>query len=395
MAVRNISLLLLAIIPAMLDQASATRLKGSVSHSIRNRNLVLFLTRFGVKGGHELYVFGTAHRIQDNHYVGLDSRMTLAFIPQDVWNRFYSMSKVFPTDASCQNVMEKSLSSSIIVGENKCESGFDDYLRMVPCDPLRGDYTNCNQPGSVKVIPGSNFTYHLRKSNGTEFYYIFFIACTRNATENCMWASSDEVHFHYDITVVNSDPARGHKNHLDYHFSYEFHGVLVLEIVFTLIYLVLVIVHLMLHSRLVAGKGYSPHRLINIFTVSLVLEFFHVGFEMIHYSVYAANGSGALPMKYFGEVFNELSDWLLILVLILVAKGWQVTTATIRWKKLTSIVWCVYILVSAVYFVWMVVSGNYWSCEVHVLSVKQWSQAKSILVLVKHGKSYCTCVNLL
>ena len=336
------------------DHVTATRLKGSVNYYEGNRNLVpLFLTRFGVKRGHEVYVFGTAERKKDKHLVGYHSLMTLAFIPQRTWDNFYSKATGLP---SCQDVMNSTLSTSMIVSENTCVSGFDDYLRKVPCNPVDGDYSLCNQPGTVKVTPGSDFTFHKQNSTNTEFFYIFVVACTRNSTENCLWAESDGVYFNYDITVVNSDPTMPHKNYLEYQFSYEFNGVLILEMMFTIFYVILLIVQFALHSRLVAGKGYVPHRLINLFTASLALELFHVSFELMHFSIYAANGSGVVAMKYFGEIFNELSDWLLILVLILVAKGWQVTTCTIRWKKLTSVVWCVYIFISAVYFIWMVVS---------------------------------------
>ena len=342
---------------ASLDHVSATRLKGSINYSKRNRNFVFFLTRFGVRVDHEVYVFGKAERT-GNNAIGQQSLMTLTFIPQGTWNNLYSRSRDPPSVRKCQDVVNMTLGNSIIVGENICASGFNDYLRKVPCDPDGEHYIYCNQPESVTVIPGSDFTFHVQSAPKTEFYYVFIIACTRNATETCNWAGSDDVYFKYDVTVVNSDPT-GHKDYFDYQFSFEFHGVLILQLSFTVLYLILVAIQFMLHSRLVSKKQLCPHPLVQLFTASLVLDFLHVGCEMIHYSVYAANGNGAIAMRYFGEVFNLLSDWLLILVLILVAKGWQVTTCSIRWKKLTSVVWCVYILFSAIYFVWMVVSFNY------------------------------------
>lgn len=351
------SLLLLCCFASLflLDHVNATRLKGAVRYSIYDGNFVLYLTRFGVMRGHDVYVFGTAERILDNPII-FNSRMTLVFIPQSTWDRFYPVSNVHPTPASCQSVMNTTLGSSIIVGENNCVSGFNDYLRKVPCDPHGDHYTYCNQPDSVNVTRGSSFTFHVRNAPSTEYYYLFVVSCSRNATETCEWGYSDDVHFGYDITLANSDPA-GHRNYFDYHFSYEFHGILILEMTITIIYLVLVVTHFVLQSKLVAGKGYSTHhRLIHLFSASLMLELLHVSCVFVHFSVYAANGSGFVAMRYIGEIFNELSDWLLILVLILIAKGWQVTTCSIRWKKLTSVVWGVYIFISAVYFVWMVVS---------------------------------------
>ena len=336
-----------------LNHVTATRLSGSISYSAKSRDLFFFLARFGVKSGHEIYVIGNATSARKD---AGDSRMTLAFVPQKTWNNFSSSAKYPNSIPNCEEVMHVSLGRSKIVDENTCLSGFEDYIRKIPCKPSGIVYTHCNQPVTLNVTAGSDFTYYKPNVPNTEFYYIFIVACTRNVTQTCQWAGSDEVYFNYDITIVNSDPT-GRKDFFDYHFSFEFHGVLILEMFFTILYLILVLIHVTLHSRLAAGKGYRPHRLINLFTLSLVLEFLHVACEMIHFAVYAANGIGVVAMKYFGEVFNELSDWLLILVLILVAKGWQVTTCSIRWKKLTAIVWGVYIFISALYFIWMVVSG--------------------------------------
>ena len=359
----SVLLTLLAVLSSM-DYVTPTRLKGSVNYSAKNRELVVFLTRFGVKSGRDVYLFGAANRVhKDGHWIGFNSRMTLAFIPQAAWNDFYRNAGKLRSIATCQDVMASTqLNRSVIVGDNACASGREDYIRKLPCDPPTGDHTVCNQPEDVKLVPHSNFTYHRQNASDTEFYYIFILACSRNATATCDWAGSDEVYFNYDISIVNSDPIAPNYDHFDYEFPYEFHGVLILEMLFTILYLILTVVQFILHSRLVAGKGYTPHLLIQIFTTSLILDLLHVTCEMIHFSVYAANGIGVIALKYFGEVFNQLSDWLLILVLILVAKGWQVTTSTIRWKKVTSVVWGVYIFVSGIYFIWMVVSVCMCTC---------------------------------
>ena len=362
----KISLLLcLLAVLSSLDHVTPTRVTGTVNYSAKNRNLVFFLTRFGVKSGRDVYLFGAANRIhKDDRWVGFNSRMTLAFIPQVAWNDFYSNAGKHRSIATCEDVMTSTLlNQSVIVGDNACARGLEDYIRKLPCDPSNGDHTVCNQPKGVKLVPHSDFTYRRQNAKNTEFYYIFILACSRNTSVTCDWAGSSEVYFNYDITIVNSDPTTPNYDHFDYEFPYEYHGVLILEMLFTILYLILTVIQFILHSRLVAGKGYSPHLLIQLFTTSLILDLLHGTCEMIHFSVYAANGVGVIAMKYFGEVFNQLSDLLLILVLILVAKGWQVTTCTIRWKKLTSVVWGVYIFVSLIYFIWMVVSVH---VHVHV-----------------------------
>ena len=335
-----------------------TRIQGTVRYS-GSGGEVIFLTKFGVERGGEVVAFGTAKWEAD--LFPISSGMILAFVPQDVWHSFYV--ETTKGDIGCEVLMNSTALVHSRTPGDGCpfESGGQDYLRKVPCS-VADFNTQCKYQSSP-LVNGSQFTYHINSSQATEYYYLTFIACTRgknSSIDPCKWDESPKVNFTYDIQIVNSDISLSRRNPFTYQFPYEFQGVLIVFMVFTLCYITLVAIHFVMHAKPCSNKRHSMHRLIKIFTVSLVLETFHVFLLVIHYAVYAQDGMGVVALRYLGEVCNKFADWLLILVLILIGKGWQVTMCTIRWKRLTFAVWVGYIICSAVYFAWLVVS---WCCK--------------------------------
>ena len=343
--------LLLLLFLGGLETVSPTRLRGKETFR-SGGSFVKLLTKFGIKRGHDAFFFGTAKRVIDSPIEFL-SQLTLAFIPVNVWKDFYHDSRVYFSAQKCQNVFTHSLRNSISTNPICQSEGTADYLRDLPCHPT----SPCNnQPGEVDLVGGSEFTYRITRSNATEFYYAILIACTRNATENCFWASSSSVTFTYNMVIVNQDPDNTlTPNPYIYEFPYELQGLLIMYMVFTTCYVVLVSFQIVIITRLFTPLNYTVHRLVKIFIVSVILELAHVSFILTHYAVYAHDGIGVEALKYLGEVSTVVSDWLLILVLILIGKGWQLTTSTVRHKKVTLTVWGLYIVFSAIYFVWMVV----------------------------------------
>lgn len=341
----------------------STQVRGSISYDADNgQNFVFFLSRFGVEKDHHMYAYGTVYR-NNNDQISYHSLMTLVLIPQSTWDEFYAKaprhSRFNP--GMCEEVITKTLNNSIMLDDDRCLSkGSEDNLRRVPCDFLDGQYTQCNQPLTQPVITGQNFTFRKRTPK-TEYLYLFLMTCTRNSSSVMCereWASTDKISISYNIHLVNAHP--NDTNPYTNEFPYDLQGTLTLQMVFSIFYLTLIPIHFILHSRFcVKGRRYSMHMLVKIFSVSLVLESIYVLLELLHSSVYASNGQGVVVLKYLGEVANHVSDWLLILVVILVGKGWQVTTSSLRWSKVTAGIWGAYILFSAVYFVWMVVSGSH------------------------------------
>ena len=348
---------LLLLLLSGVQSVFPTRIHGIVRYGGGDGVEVIFLTKFGVERGGEVVAFGTAKWTRD--LVSFGSRMTLAFVPQDVWNSFYHESAK-NQETSCELLMNSTALVHSRTPNDGCpfESGEQDYLRQVPCSVA--NFTKSCTYQTSPLVNGSQFTYHINSSQATEYYYLTFIACTKGgknaSSQPCEWEKSLKVNFTYDIQLVNSDISLSRQNPFTYQFPYDFQGVLIAFIVSTVCYIVLIVFHFVLHAKPCSNKHHNMHRLTKIFTVSLVLKTFYVFFQVIHYAVYAHDGMGVIALRYIGEVCNKFADWLLILVLILIGKGWQVTMCTIRWKRLTFAVWAGYIVSSAVYFAWLVVS---------------------------------------
>ena len=326
-------------------EGDATRIRGSWHHD-EHGGKIKYLTKFGVQRDHEIFAYGTCARTGKN-FVSLHDKLALVFVPQSVWDAFYSRER---RKDSCEDFMSSPFNRSVAPDDRCSDPGDQDYFRVVPCDH-RGACQN--QPVYVPLVVGSSFTFRVN-STDTQYYYMALVGCLQNtsSTRPCDWARSDSFGVRYDIHIVNSDP-----DPFVYEFPYNHIGLAVVYIVFSFVYLALLIFHLAMYSPVCTPRGYKHHRLPALFTFSLVLEFLHVALVMTHYSVFSVDGVGVKPLLYMGQVANFISDWLLILVLILIGKGWQVTIATVRWKKTTTVIWLLYIVVSAVFFAWTVVGG--------------------------------------
>ena len=338
--------------------SSGTRISGTISHEHRGGSVELFyLSKFGVAAENPLFVFGAVQR--RDLFIQYDSQMVLVLLPQGTTNQL--MNNYLSLD--CSQLFTQVLNDSKYVAEDKCVGGSMDYVRTLPCE--RKHSNACNQPHNIPIIGGNNdFTYHVESSPSTQYYYLFMLACVHNITELdvCEWGETEESNVLYDITLANSNPENNTVNPFTYQFPYELQGVLILQMIFSVVYFILLTVHFLVHSGVCAkacpkpGGACKMHRLPVLFTVSLFFEFVHILLDLIHYSAYAGNGYGAVWCKYLGEVANQVSDWLLILVLILIGKGWMVTTCALRWRKLTFGIWGAYVFFFTMYFVWTVVS---------------------------------------
>ena len=332
--------------------ANTSRIRGSWRHD-RHGGKIKYLTKFGVQRDHEIFAYGSCVRTGKN-YVSFYDKLALVFVPQSVWDAFYR--KVRRSKDSCEDFMSSPFNNSI-TPDNRCSDHSNrDYFRVVPCDHQK----ICqNQPAYVPLVVGSTFTFRV-DSTDTQYYYMALVGCLQNTSTSrpCAWERSDSLGIRYDIHIVNSDPdSTAYPDPFVYEFSYDHIGLAIVYIVFSFVYLALLTFHLAMHSPVCTPTGYKHHRLPTLYTFSLVLEFLHVMLVMTHYSVFSVDGVGVKPLLYMGQVANFISDWLLILVLILIGKGWQVTTATVRWKKTTAFIWLIYIVVSAVFFAWNVVGG--------------------------------------
>ena len=357
----NVFLVFVIAVLALSPPVQPTRIRSSWSYNQGTR--LNYLTKFGVQKGHQVFAYGGSLRksSSSSHY-GYDETLVLAFVPSSTWDKFYHLESDDRRD--CQRFMAPfngSLSS-----DDRCyRQGNDtaDLYRVVPCDHQE----TCRNQHNIPLVHGSNFTFRI-VSPSTQYYYLFLVACIQNnGSQPCEWFASGSVAIDFNVHIVNQDPSFP-PNPFTYEFSYNLIGMMILYIIFSCIYFTVLFFHLLMHSCICTPANYKHHRLTLMFTVSLALETFHVLLVMAHYCVFSEDGVGLRPLLYMGRGLNFISDWLLILVLILLGKGWQITTATVRWKKTTLVVWIVYIVVSGIFFSWIFVSG---SSYVHTLANKQ------------------------
>ena len=310
-----------------------------------------FLDKFGAQKGATFYVYGNA---VENAEINFDkiphiSQMLLVVAPVNKWNDFINLAAASHnklTDYSCKNTLLQPF-------ENNDTCSSTTYYRVVPCNE-----SSCSPSDQTKPPRNSTFVFKITPDK-TEFYYIFFIYCARNWStfdnaSSCDWGASGKVDFDYSI-FVTGNPYR-ERNPFYFQFPANMEGVLVSYLIFSFLYVILIPGHLFLNFKCYAKKHCKVHVLVWLFTVAVVMEGANILFGLIHYSVYSTDGRGVKTFFYFKDFFNLVGNWFLILVLILIAGGWQVTVKSIKWKFASFPVWAIYIFFAILYYIWEVVS---------------------------------------
>ena len=154
---------------------------------------------------------------------------------------------------------------------------------------------------------------------------------------------------------MNGDPDSKHLNPFEHQFSFEMHDVFEIYLIFSLLYA------LILGVWIYAFKQ-QLHPITKILTVCISTEFAGVAFNLIHVFIFAFNGVGAGWLKVIGNLLGMFSECLFVLLLLLIAKGWTVTSMKLTSKYTFFGVWGVYTLLNVIFFIWNLVS-NSWSPE--------------------------------
>ena len=304
-----------------------------------------FLGKFGVKKGSPLYVYGNVSGNITSDPDPERSKMVLVVASESKWQNFVSASKNLILDSACNTTLLPLFHST---NESSCSATSNRYYRIVPCNNQ-----TCPNSGQGRFPENSNFVFR-PESTSTEFYIIFFMFCARNRSLPCEWVRSGKVDFSYSISVT-TDPFAYH-NPFMFQFPANLEGVLASYLFFFLLYVIVVPAHLFLNFRRCTKKQCQVHVLVWLFTLAMVMEGVSIFLGLIHYSVYSKDGRGVPAFFYIKDFCNLIGNWFLILVLILVAGGWQVTVKSIKWKCASFPVWALYIFFSVVYYIWEIVS---------------------------------------
>eukprot|EP01121_Diplochlamys_sp_Union-15-3_P022340 TRINITY_DN9471_c0_g1_i2.p1 TRINITY_DN9471_c0_g1~~TRINITY_DN9471_c0_g1_i2.p1 ORF type:complete len:425 (-),score=30.17 TRINITY_DN9471_c0_g1_i2:17-1291(-) len=133
-------------------------------------------------------------------------------------------------------------------------------------------------------------------------------------------------------------------------FSCEDQDLLGMYLAFFLFYLVGCTVHSIGVWRLYRAK--SLHTIIILLTTAIILEFASVFFYFIHYAIYSKDGIGQPGIRSLAELIHMASIIVIMFFLILIAKGWTITSNYLKEKNVIVALVVVFMISYIVLFIW-------------------------------------------
>lgn len=311
-----------------------------LSGTWNTREFYRFLIKFGfqktdIHQENDGYIYGNV-TAQGN----LSQRATLAVLDRGYFLEYYGNRTVANKSKACALMFDK---ISTTAYDSACyDAGELDFLRKIPC--TKGKICE-DEDKPAFVLPNYQFMYRIRDIRQPRFWYISMVACYRDP-KTCKWKHLDEeAEIDYDIWFVNGNPNVSGNNPVLYQFSFDQQDTVELYLVFFLCYVVLV--PLQLYAAL-----QQRHPVTRLFTVSLLMEFIGLVFNLFHVLKFAIDGVGFEQVAVAGDVFDILSRTTLMLLLLLLAKGWAITRLELTHKPLVFTIWFIYGVVHVLLYVW-------------------------------------------
>nr|CAG4646152.1 EOG090X03T7 [Macrothrix elegans] len=282
------------------------------------------------------YIYGNiTSKTNASHYV------TLAVLDRGYFLEYYGNSTLSHKDLACTSMFKKIQTVAYDSGCN--EEGPQDLLRKVPCPSglLCSDEDNPNN-----VINNYQFTFHIEDLSQPRFWYVSMVACYRDQSTNCSWkAFNEDIEVNYDVWLVNGDPKAKTQNPFEYQFSFDNQDTVEILLIFSACYLFLTSLQMYAVTR-------QKHPVPKMFTIGLVLALAGMLLNLFHSLKFAFDGDGIKEAEISGGVLDILSQTVLMLLLLLLAKGWAITRKDLTWKPVIFSIWACYGLVHVMLYVW-------------------------------------------
>ena len=299
----------------LLPSVEQTVLDGSYHGT--GTGVIQYLTKFGVKEGSKVHLSGTISGANNS-----SAAVLCAFVPQMLWDQ------LFHNLTQCDSLAFV-LSSYL---DNSCKTKDSCFVKSVGAE-------------------NTSFYPFLTSPYKTIYWHLIFIACHTNSST---LAASNDATFTYSIRLENDLSTVFYKQ-----FSYDLMGIVIITMCSTGVASILFLFHVAVH--LPFFKCWKPpstkmHLLVRVYTLSPFLLIASQALQFAHWMIFATDGVGVPSLDHLGFALGGLSTWILVLVFVLLGKGWQMTTRVIRRMLLTLLVWGLYIIVSITLFVWSVVS---------------------------------------
>lgn len=271
----------------------------------RNDGKLRFIAKFGVKANAQFGLSGTfSNRTAENESI------ILALVSHETWTE---LDRLFVPPNDCNKL--SNLTSKIA------------FRWPVPHI----------QRIVLKTITANNLT---------EYWYLVFLGCVPHSP----WEDSGSTQFDYSVTLTNLP-----SDVLTQQFSYEMKWVVIVILVATCTYLALLAFQVVFSTYACACKKTRLHLLVKLFNLLLLLRVGGLGLQLVDLGLYTKDGLGVPAVKHIGSVLTVASDCLLVLLFLLISKGWQLTTAILHYRLVTFTLWGIYIIISTIFFAWTVV----------------------------------------
>lgn len=302
----------------------------------RTSDFLRFLAKFGFQRTDPGKLQDTQGFIYGNITSRLktDSVYTLVLVSSEYFVEFYGNRSFM----NCNRMFHK-IDSLAFDADCKPE-GTEDFLRKIPCKTN----TFCiDEDNAINVLPGRQFTFRVQNSETPRFWYLSMVACQR---KNCNWIhnSSINMDIDYDIWMVNGDPASKHLNPFEHQFSFEMQDVVEIYAIFSVLYTVILPFWIYAYQKQI-------HPITKLLTVCICTEYAGVVMNVFHVLIYSFNGVGAEWLKVLGNVFGIFAECFFVLLLLLIAKGWTITSMKLTNRKIVFVFWGIYTVLTAILFI--------------------------------------------
>lgn len=273
----------------------------------------------------------------------ISQHVTLAVLDRGFFLEYYGNSTQ-KTDA-CRLMFNR---IDGVAYDSQCnDGGSQDLLRKIPC---RVGQLCVDEDNPSNVVENYQFTFHVEDLSQPRFWYVSFVACYRDKSTNCSWKPYEgEVTFDYDIWLVNGDPHSKNQNPLEYQFSFDSQDTVEIYLVFLTCYLFLTPLQVYAVMR-------QKHPVTKLFTAGLLTAVCGLFLNVFHCLKFAFDGKGFETAAIIGGVLDICSQTLLMLLLLLLAKGWAITRKELSWRPLLFSIWAFYGLIHVLLYVWDLVT---------------------------------------
>ena len=119
------------------------------------------------------------------------------------------------------------------------------------------------------------------------------------------------------------------------------------------VYLVLAFIYLIITPLQAYASVRQDHPICRLLASGLVFQLAALLCLLLHYSLFAANGTGVFPLALIGQVLEIVSQSMFMLLLLLLAMGWAVTRQKLSCKITLVSLWVTYVMLHLILYLWM------------------------------------------